>query len=52
MYGSVFGLMLSKITHEEDRVLVQGELVAKPGKPEIRFVIFMPQVDSLLDYFL
>lgn len=52
MYGSVFELSLFKITHEEDRVVVQRELVARLGQREIPFLIYMSRVDGPLDDFL
>jgi len=52
MYGSVYELVLFKITHEEERVIVQGEFLARPGQPEMPFAIVMPRVDGPLDCFL
>jgi len=43
---------LFKITHEEERVIVQGEFLARPGQPEMPFAIVMPRVDGPLDCFL
>lgn len=51
-YGSVFELTLFKITHEKDRVIVQGELVAGAGQREIPFLIYVPRLDGPLDAFL
>jgi len=52
MYGSVYELVLFKITHEEERVIVQGEFLASPGQPEMPFAVVMPRVDGPLDCFL
>jgi len=52
MYGSFFELSLFMITHEDDRVIVLGEVTARPGEQEIRFAMTIPRVDGPLDYFL
>ena len=51
-YGSVFELVLLKISHERDQVIVQGQFIVREGEVEKRFAMIIPRVDGPLDSFL
>lgn len=50
--GSLYELTILKITHEPDRVIVQGISITRPGEQEKRFAMLMPRMDGPLDHFL